>query len=114
MKPAFWQIVSGASLIALILLCVLWEAVLAPLRPGGTWLTLKALPLLTPLAGVLRGRLDTYQWSSMLILLYLAEGLVRAWSEQGLPRILAFAEITLSLIYFFSAIYFVRSHSRTI
>ena len=63
-----------ASLIALIALCVAWEMVLAPLRPGGSWLVLKVIPLLLPLRGVLKRDIYTLQWSSMLILLYFAEG----------------------------------------
>ena len=35
-----------AALLALIVLCVAWELFLAPLRPGGSWLVLKVLPLL--------------------------------------------------------------------
>ena len=54
-------------LIALLFLCLAWETVLAPLRPGGSWLALKALPLLAPLFGVLRGNRYTYQWSTLLI-----------------------------------------------
>ena len=60
------------SLIALIALCLLWETILAPLRPGGSWLMLKVLPLLAPLFGVLRGKRYTYQWASMMILFYFA------------------------------------------
>ena len=81
---------SCASLIALIFLCLLWEAVLAPIRPGGSWLMLKALPLLGPLFGVLRGRAYTYQWTSLLALAYLTEGLVRSWSDHGASAALAF------------------------
>ena len=71
---------------SLALLCLLWELSLAPLRPGGSFLALKALPLVLPLPGILRGRRYTYQWSSMLILAYFAEGVTRAWSDAGLSR----------------------------
>jgi uncharacterized membrane protein len=100
--------VSAFSLIALIALCLAWELWLAPLRPGGSLLALKALPLALPLAGVLRGRRYTYQWSSMLILAYFAEGVTRAWSEVGPPRHFALAEIALSLGYFAAAIRLAR------
>jgi uncharacterized membrane protein len=103
---------SAASLIALILLCLAWELWLAPLRPGGSWLVLKTLPLLTPLFGILRGRRYTYQWSSMLILAYFAEGVVRAWSDTGLSAQLALIEIALAVIYFVSAVAFVRQTMR--
>ena len=106
------QLVSSASLIALIFLCVAWELWLAPVRAGGSALVLKALPLLLPLFGVLRGKRYTYQWSSMLILAYFAEGVVRAWSERGATQVLAFAEIGLSLVFFTAAIGYARVSAR--
>lgn len=103
---------ANASLIALIFLCLLWEAVLAPVKPGGSYLMLKALPLLLPLFGVLRGRIYTYQWSALLVLAYFCEGVVRAWAEHGAFRALAAAEIALSVIFFFSAIFYARLSGR--
>lgn len=100
-----------SSLIALIFLCLAWELWLAPLRPGGSWLVLKALPLLAPLFGTLHGRRYTYQWASMLILAYLAEGAVRASSDSGLSARLALVEIVLSVSYFASALVAVRHAS---
>jgi len=100
------------SLIALIFLCVGWELWLAPLRPGGSSLVFKVLPLLLPLPGILRGRRYTYQWASMLILIYFAEGVVRAMSEKGLSATLAGVEIALSLFFFLSVIFYARlSHA---
>ena len=96
------------SLLALIFLCLAWELWLAPLRPGGSWLALKALPLLFPLLGVLKRRRYTYQWSSMLILAYVAEGVVRAASDSGMAAMLALAELLLSLSFFVSTIFYVR------
>ncbi|MFM2434108.1 MAG: hypothetical protein RL063_87 [Pseudomonadota bacterium] len=96
------------SLIALILLCLAWEAVLAPLRPGGSLLVLKATPLLLPLFGILRGKRYTYQWSSMFILLYFTEGVVRAWSDVGLSAQLALLELSLTLLFFVCAIFYAR------
>ena len=111
MKPLHYA--SIASLIALIFLCLAWEAWLAPLRPGGSALILKTLPLLLPLFGILRGRLYTYQWASMLILLYLTEGVVRAMTDHGLSARLAWLEIALSVVFFFSTIFYVRLAGRT-
>ena len=102
------QNLSSASLIALIFLCVAWELWLAPIRPGGSWLVLKALPLLLPLMGILKGRRYTYQWAPMLVLAYFTEGVVRAWSDQGLSAWLAGAEVLLSGVFFFAAIYYAR------
>lgn len=97
-----------SSLIALILLSLAWESVLAPLKPGGTMLMLKAVPLLVPLFGILRGKRYTYQWACMFILLYFTEGVVRAWSDTGLSAKLALFEIILSLIFFVCAIFYAR------
>lgn len=97
-----------ASLLALIFLCLAWELWLAPLRPGGSWMALKALPLLLPLLGVLNGRRYTYQWASMLILGYFAEGAVRALSESGTAAALALAEVLLATGFFSSAVFYAR------
>jgi uncharacterized membrane protein len=98
-----------AALLALIVLCLAWELWLAPLRPGGTLMALKALPLALPLGGVLSGRRYTYQWSSMLILAYFAEGVTRGWSETGASQKLALLEIALSLAYFAAAVSYARA-----
>lgn len=99
---------ASSSLITLILLCLAWEGWLAPLRPGGSMLILKTLPLLLPLFGILRGKRYTYQWASMFILLYFTEGVVRAWSDQGLSAQLALLEVVLTVIFFFCAIFYAR------
>jgi uncharacterized membrane protein len=103
--------VAGGALLALILLCLAWELWLAPLRPGGSLIALKALPLLLPLRGILAGRRYTFQWSSLLILAYFAEGATRAWSERGLSQLLAGAEAVLSLVFFVAAVAYARSTS---
>jgi len=106
------QVVSSSALVMLIFLCLAWELWLAPLRTGGSSLAFKALPLLLPLFGVLRGKRYTYQWSSMLILAYFTEGVVRAWSERGAGQALALAEIVLSVVFFTAAILYARfTHS---
>lgn len=102
------QAISTVSLIALVFLCLAWELWLAPLRPGGSLLVLKTLPLLLPLMGILKGRRYTYQWAPMLILAYFTEGVVRAWSDTGLSAWLAGGEVVLSVAFFFAAIYYAR------
>lgn len=97
-----------ASLLGLIVLSLLWERWLSPIRPGGSWLMLKAIPLLLPLRGLLYGKRYTYQWSSLLILAYLTEGLVRATSDTGTSQMLAVIEVILSTIYFVSVLMFCR------
>ncbi len=97
-----------ASLVALIFLCLAWELWLAPIRPGGSLLALKTLPLLVPLFGVLRGKRYTFQWSSMFILAYFTEGVMRGWADTGLSRQLALGETFLSLVYFAAAVTYSR------
>lgn len=91
---------ASAALIGLIFLCVAWELWLAPLRPGGSMLVLKVLPLLAALFGTLRGRRYTYQWSSMLALLYVAEGMVRATSDAPRSATLGWVEAALASLWF--------------
>lgn len=100
--------VTVAALLGLIVLCVAWEGWLAPIRPGGSLLTLKAVPLLLPLRGLLHGRRYTFQWATMFILAYFTEGVVRAWSDQGTSRNLALVEIALSVVFFAAASEYAR------
>lgn len=99
---------AGASLIALIMICLAWEGWMAPLKPEGSLLILKAVPLLLPLPGILHGRRYTYQWASMFILLYFTEGVVRAWADHGAAAQLALAEIALTLAFFACTIFYAR------
>jgi uncharacterized membrane protein len=89
-----------ASLLALVGLCLAWELWLAPLRPGGSWLALKALPLLAPLRGLLHGRRYTFQWTPFVAAPYFTEGVVRAWAEPPPVRALAWLEIALAVALF--------------
>jgi uncharacterized membrane protein len=99
---------AAGMLVGLIVLCLAWELWLAPLRPNGSLAALKALPLALPLTGILSGRRYTYQWSSMLILAYFSEGVMRAWSERGLSQALAGTEIALSVLYFSATVAYAR------
>ncbi|MGO4762307.1 DUF2069 domain-containing protein [Cupriavidus sp. 2KB_3] len=110
-SAALWR-VSVASLLALVALCIAWEWFLAPLRPGGSWLILKFVFLLPVLRGVLARNRYTMQWSSMLILLYFTEGIVRATSDRAPSSLLAWAEVALTLVFFFSTILYLRPYKR--
>jgi len=100
--------IACASLVLLIVLCVAWELWLAPVRPGGSWLVLKVLPLLLPLRGVLRRDNYTLQWSILMIWIYFTEGAVRAASDHGLSQALAAAEVALVVVYFGSVAMYLR------
>ena len=109
MKPKHYQLLAASNLIALIFLCIAWEGWLAPLRPGGSWMTLKGILLLPPLFGILRGKRYTYKWLSLFIQLYLLEGLTRATSDHGLSQALAIGETLLATVLFVTCVLFVRS-----
>jgi uncharacterized membrane protein len=95
---AWTRAVATASLLALIVLGLAWELWLAP--TGGGTLALKVLPLTIPLAGLLKNRMYTYRWVSLLVWIYFTEGVVRASGDTGLSRGLALAEVVLCLVLF--------------
>lgn len=97
-----------ASLLGLIVLGLGWELFWAPIRPGGSWLALKVLPLCLPLAGILKNRMYTYRWVSLLVWLYFTEGVVRAWSDRPPGNMLALVEVVLCLLLFAACAWHVR------
>ena len=105
-------LVANGSLVLLIALCIVWELFLAPLRPGGSWLVLKVLPLLLPLPGLLRARRYTCQWASLLALAYFIEGVVRVVSDTAPSRYLAAIEVVLATTLFLSLIFLARELGR--
>ena len=104
-----YQLITSVSLVALIALCLVWEGWLAPLRPGGSWLILKAVFLLPPLFGIFRGKRYTYKWLSLFIQFYLLEGALRATSDAGMSQWLAMAETLLAAIIFVTTILYIRA-----
>jgi len=100
------------SLLGLIVLSLAWELWLAPLRPGGSWLALKALPLCIPLAGLLKNRMYTYRWVSLMVWLYFTEGAVRAWADAPPGNWLALLQVLLCLVLFTACALHVRLRLR--
>ena len=90
--------VAVSSLIGLIALGLAWELWLAPTGRGT--LALKVLPLLLPLVGLLKHRLYTYRWVSLMVWLYFTEGAVRAYSDRPPSNYLAMIEVVLCLALF--------------
>lgn len=97
------------AFLSLTILGVAWELWLAPLRPGGSMLVLKVLPLLAGLPGIVRGRIRAYQWWSMGILLYLCEGVVRLMSDTGTSASLAWIQTGIVVIAFCAILAYVRA-----
>ena len=92
-----------ASWLALIVLCLAWELVLAPVQSGSGRLAFKALPLLCAVPGLWHRKVYTLQWASLLIWFYFTEGVVRATSDPGASRWYASVEVILCLLFFWAA-----------
>jgi uncharacterized membrane protein len=100
------------SLLGLIVLGIAWEMWIAPLRPGGSSLVLKVLPLLIPLAGLLKNRMYTYRWVSLMVWFYFTEGVVRAYSDRPPSSYCALVEVLLCLTLFAACALHVRVRLR--
>jgi len=99
-----------ACLLALIALGLAWELWLAP--TGNRTLALKVLPLAAAVVGLLKQRMYTYRWVSLLVWVYFTEGVVRATSEQGPAVALALVEVGLCLLLFAACVMHVRRRQR--
>jgi uncharacterized membrane protein len=109
--PARAVRVAQASFFGLLVLAVLWEAWIAPLRPGGSWLVLKALPLLVLAPRIVRVDPKALQWAVLLVPFYLAEAAVRLF--EPLPyRACALLELVLAGIFFVAAILVLQPYKR--
>lgn len=101
-----------ASLVGLIVLGLAWELWLAPIRPGGSLLALKVLPLCLPLAGFLKNRMYTYRWVSLVVWLYFTEGVVRGWGDRPPGNWLGLAEVALCLALFAACVLHIRTRQK--
>lgn len=99
-----WSI---AAWVALIVLGLAWETVLAPLRPGGSWLALKVVPLLLPLPAMLRGSAYAMQVALFIVLLCVLEGSARML-EPAPAAWLAALQLLLAIGFFVAAIIYLR------
>jgi uncharacterized membrane protein len=97
--------------LALIALEVLWELVLAPLAPHGSWLVLKALPLAVLAPGVLRGARRARQWLALLLPFYVAEALARAIVEPGRHAVVAGTTCAVATATFIALLAWLRAES---
>lgn len=95
--PKPWPLLSTVLAIALIALGIAWELMLDPIRPGGSWLALKVVPLVIGLNGLRQGRIYTFKWMSLAIWIYVGEALVRIVGLTASERLLAWNSLFLSV-----------------
>ena len=95
-----------ASVLGLVATGLAWELWLAP-TGSGTW-AIKVVPLLFCIGGLLRHRLYTFRWLSLLVWLYALEAMTRAIVEGGLSQALAVLQLALSLVLFTACAMYVR------
>jgi uncharacterized membrane protein len=93
-----------ASALGLIVVGLAWELWG---RPAPSLWAVKVLPLCIPLAGLLKRRMYTYRWVSLLVWPYFMEGVVRV--NEGLYPIL---EIVLAIALFAACALHVRLRLR--
>ena len=108
-QPALPARITVSALVALVLLLVLWETTLAPLRPGSGWLALKALPLALLRPGVMRGSRRARQWLALLLPFYVAEGAARALTEHGRHALVASVATVVAITAFIAVLAWFRS-----
>lgn len=104
-KIQYWAL---WSLLALLLVGLAWEIWLAPLRSGGSWWALKVLPLCLPLTGLLKARLYTFQYTSMLVLPYFAEAVMRLFDAAPMSRLCAAVSLVCAVSLFVACLIYVH------
>lgn len=104
-KVQYWAL---WSLSALLLMGLAWEIWLAPLRSGGSWWALKVLPLCAPISGMLKARVYTFQYTSMLVLPYFAEAVMRLFDANVVSRWCAAMSLLASVSLFVACLAYVR------
>jgi uncharacterized membrane protein len=99
---------SASSLIALIFLNLFWEICFNPIHSKTTWMVLKSVILLVPLVGILKKDRYTFQWSSMFIVIFFIEGVVRYYTDISPSKEFAFVQINLTILFFLCSIYYCK------
>ncbi len=104
----FTRWLAVACLVGLVVLGLGWELLWAPVKPGGSLLALKVVPLCFALAGLLKNRMYTYRWLSLLVWIYFTEGVVRAYGDKPPGNWLAMVEVALCLGLFTACVLHVK------
>jgi uncharacterized membrane protein len=109
---ARWHRLAVALVAALAVLEALWELVLAPLRPGGSWLALKAVPLALLWWALSRGSRKARQATALLLPLFAGEALVRAITESGRHAVVAASVVVIAVVAFAAILVSFRDEHR--
>ncbi len=104
--------ITSIALISLIVITMGWELWWAPIRSGGSWMALKALPLCLLIPGILKGKRYTYQYSSLVILFYFAEAVMRVFDKDFLSQLLALMTVFLCLVFFIGCLIFAKKSAQ--
>ena len=114
MKAKHYQLLAKSGYFGLLLLVPIWHLWLSPptLKLNPWFITsIWFMPLLLPLAGILRGDPYTYAWSSFLALFYLIHSSVILISSET-ETLLATVELLLTLLFLTGNIYFAKHKGR--
>jgi len=95
-----FSITALVLVISMIIFGISWEIWLNPIRPGGSMLWAKVLPLMLTLPGLYKARIYTFQWLSLLVWLYVCEALVRVYTTQKIEILLSVIWLLMSLSLF--------------
>ncbi|MEO8935602.1 MAG: DUF2069 domain-containing protein [Burkholderiaceae bacterium] len=113
MSPSLLRRIALASLIALMLVSAAFVVASFGSASHGFGLAgAKLLVLGFLFRRVARGDTYTMQWSSMLILLFMAEGAVRATSDAQPSAALGALEAVFATLYFLAALGYLRPHKQ--
>ena len=89
-----------ATYLGVLVWQVIWHGLLPPpLGVRNAWLaTVACLPLCMPLTGLVRMKYRSMIWAGVLLMLYLAIGIMEAWSNPP-QRIPALVQVALVVFY---------------
>ncbi len=111
--PQYGLRAAQISWLLLIVLTLIWDGLYAPLHTGRWLLFIKLLPLMLPLRGILSGRIYTYQYCSMLIMMFFTEGIMRLSDKSHISKLFAATETALSIIFFISCLIYLKQFKST-
>lgn len=112
-KTRFFRQLALFSYLSLLLWVLLWHFLLGQDRGYSVlFITLMwVLPLLFPLAGILKARPYTHAWANFVLMFYLLHGLTAVYALEN-ERLYAAIEILLASLAFVGCSFFARLRGR--